>query len=622
MAQYTVKAGRRQITVRESLLDRAVRYFNPEAARRRMGARLGLEAATGTSGGYKGASKQRRALSAYLPGGGSADADLLPDLPVLRERSRDLVRNEPLAGGAINTVVTSVVGTGLALQAQVRADILGLDEQQAADWQAQAEREFELWAGSVECDAARTQNFYELQDLVFRATLESGDTFVLPPYIERPGSPYRLKLQVIEADRCANEVGKTGTSEIAGGVRCDSYGAPLAYYFLNEHPGNLRRKDRGGKWIEAFGAKSGRRQVLHVFKRLRPGQTRGEPYLAPVIELFKQLGNYTDAEVFAAVMSAFVAIKTVTPEGEGISNPLDSAIDGKTPGSSGDQARGGWNGELSPGLVVDLAPGEDFADHTPTRPNTGFDPFVQAILRQCGVRLELPFEVLVKHFTASYSAARAALLEAWKFYRSRRAWLAGQFCQPVYELFLEEAILRGRIAAPGFFADPLIRLAYCNAAWLGDGPGALDPMKEVSAIEKRIDIGLTSLKQEKAEYDGGDWEQTHQQRVKENEARKTAGLGAAKSPATPGGARPDDSEDKEDGTEADRRVSVTVNTPPVTIAAGAVQVAPPAVQVGGEVHHHHGRGKHIEKTVTARDERGLIKSLVEREVEDDTPGPK
>ena len=43
----------------------------------------------------------------------ASDQVTLPDLPALRERSRDLIRNAPLATGAINTVVvTNVVGTG------------------------------------------------------------------------------------------------------------------------------------------------------------------------------------------------------------------------------------------------------------------------------------------------------------------------------------------------------------------------------------------------------------------------------------------------------------------------------------------------------------------------------
>src|SRR5690606_394119 len=95
--------------------------------------------------------------------------------------SRDLVRNEPIAAGAVGGAVTSVVGTGLALQSRVDHEVLRMTEEQAEDWQKQTEREFCLWAESPACDATRTLDFYGLQALVFRAALESGDCFTLTP---------------------------------------------------------------------------------------------------------------------------------------------------------------------------------------------------------------------------------------------------------------------------------------------------------------------------------------------------------------------------------------------------------------------------------------------------------
>ncbi len=40
----------------------------------------------------------------------------------------------------------------------------------------------------------------------------------------------------------------------------------------------------------------------------RPGQRRGVPVLAPVIEALKQLGRYTDAELVAAVVSGLFTV--------------------------------------------------------------------------------------------------------------------------------------------------------------------------------------------------------------------------------------------------------------------------------------------------------------------------
>jgi len=78
----------------------------------------------------------------------------------------------------------------------------------------------------------------------------------------------------------------------------------------------------------------------------------------------------------------------------------------------------------------------------------------------------------------------------------------------------------GRIHAPGFFADPLIRKAYCGAEWVGDGPGSIDPLKEAMAAEKRIELEISTRAAESILHDGGDWEAKHRQRAKEERMRR------------------------------------------------------------------------------------------------------
>jgi lambda family phage portal protein len=184
-----------------------------------------------------------------------------------------------------------------------------------------------------------------------------------------------------------------------------------------------------------------------------------------------------------------------------------------------------WDGNLdSGGRAVNLLPGEEVESANPGRPNSEFDPFVQSILRQIGINLEIPYEVLVMHFQSSYSAARAALLAAWKTYRKWRDWMSTEFCQPVYELWLEEAVAKGRVNAPGFFASPVVREAWCGAIWIGDGPGSIDPVKEVEAANGRIDLGISTREAESVLHDGVDYETKHKQLKKEKEMRDRDGL--------------------------------------------------------------------------------------------------
>jgi lambda family phage portal protein len=360
-------------------------------------------------------------------------------------------------------------------------------------------------------------NFYQQQELAFRSELDSGDVFVLLPFIRRPMSVYALKVQLVEADRVCNPDGKKDTEMLCGGVERDSVGAPAAYHILQQHPHGLTLTARKWQRVPAYGSSTGRRNVIHLFDKRRPGQTRGYPYLSPVIESLRGLGNYSEAELTAAVVSSFFTVFIKSPGGMGIG--LDSS--GTAPTST---PKSGDTVSLGAGALVDLAPGEEISTANPGRPNTAFDPFVQAVLRQIGVALELPFELLIKHFTSSYTAARGALLEAWRFFRKRREHLGERFCQPIYEAWLEEAVALGRIDAPGFFDDPSIRAAWCGTAWHGDSAGQIDPLKEAQAAQVRLDTMLTTHARETAEITGEDWEDVIERRAWERDIMKDLDL--------------------------------------------------------------------------------------------------
>jgi lambda family phage portal protein len=487
--------------IKPNLLEKACAYFFPLQALERQKAHQAL------AGSYTGASVHRGALSQWQTGGQDADSDLLPDLGIMRMRSRDLARNNPLAAGVINTVCTSVVGTGLSLQARIDRDFLKLPSAAADALTAAIEREFAVWAESSDCDLGRQLTFYDYQALAFRSMLENGDSFVLFSHLERPNDPYPLRLQLIEADRVCNPSGVSDSDRLAGGVEKDAYGAPIAYHVLDKHPGGLSLSHNNWRILPARDALD-RRTLLHLYTQLRPHQSRGVPYLAPVIEAFKQLGMYTHAEVMAALVSAKFTVFVKTADGN-----VQFA-----------ESRHQRDYALKSGAIIGLSEGEEISTVNPGRPNAAFDPFVQSILRQIGVALELPYEVLIKHFTASYSAARAATLEAWKFFNARREFLGTHFCQAVYEQWFTHAVTMGRIHAPGFFSDPRVRKAYTNALWVGTAPPQIDPLKEITAAALRIEVGVSSLARETAALTGMDWQVEFHQQVKEARLREAFGL--------------------------------------------------------------------------------------------------
>ena len=340
--------------------------------------------------------------------------------------------------------------------------------------------------------------------------------------------PYDLRVRLIEADRLSNPMGNTNPL-IIGGVEVNPAGEVIAYHISTHHPLSWEYSETKWTRVAAYGEKTGRRNVLHIMNRERIGQRRGVPFLAPVIEALKQLGQYTDAELTAAIVSGLFTV--AIEKDENSDEDMVGAFEGEEQQADGSEEN---TVELEPGLVWDLAKGEKATPLTPGRPNANFDSFVTSICRQIGAALEIPYEILLKHFTSSFTASRGALLEFWKMVKMYRNWLSADFCQPIFEEWLAEAVAKGRIAAPGFFADPLVRRAYCRAEWNGPAQGLLNPVQEVDAAAKRVENYFSTGEREAAEMNGSDFYRNVQQRRQEKKIIKEAeGIADAKTTPAP-----------------------------------------------------------------------------------------
>lgn len=527
-----------------NILDRAVAAIAPIHAAKRAAARAALSVIDSGYGNY-GANQTKKSLRGWNYHGGSSKEDIEDNLDVLRQRSRDAYMGIPTAAAALKTMRTNVVASGLVPAPQIDGEFLGLSDEQTEKLQAQIIREFGLWADSSVCDAERVDNFWKLQQLAFISSLMNGDVISLLPFKPHPGQPYDLRIKLIEADRvCSPDgfdrltpctVNGHNVHSIVQGVETDADGMVVAYWICNRHPlgSNSAADAEGIQWnrVEAYGAKTGRRNVLHVMSRERIGQRRGVPLLAPVLEALKQLGRYTDAEITAAVLSAMftVFVKSAAPNdgrpfGEMI--PPEELIDEQDKSSI----------ELAPGAIIDLNPGEEVQFADPKHPVNGYDAFTNATIRLIGAGLEIPPEVMLKQFTTSYSAARGALNEFWRTCGMHRDWFTDDFCQPIYEEWFAEAVARGRIKAPGFFSDPAIRKAYVSCSWNGPARTNLNPVQEVDAAIKRQDVGFSTAQEETAQMTGGDYNRNIKQRAIEvarmQEVNKIKGQAAQPAPVT------------------------------------------------------------------------------------------
>ena len=522
----TESRNRLATAVQPTLVDRVVGFFSPPAALNRIRARASLEMATSLfGGGYTGARTDRPSLRNWTPWAGSADADTLVDLPALRARSRDAVRNQPLASGAISTNVLNVVGTGLKPKSQLDRELLGLTDEEAQAWERRAERIFAHHSARI--DVEGELSFAGLQALVFQAVLESGDVLPIRRFVERDGEILGTRIQIVEADRISNPRGIPALQQrgLAAGVEIDRDGRVLAYYVADGHPGDAFAGPLNWERVEVHG-EAGRRAKL-LFLKKRPGQRRGVPILAPVLERLKQISRLSEAELAASVLNAFFTVFIKHTGGD----PADVGLNGfvGTGGVAENVDGAGYEAperelHLGQGTVVDLMEGEEIESADPSRPNVKFDPFWVAMVREVGVAIDMPVEVLVKHFQSSYSASRAAFLMAWKSFLVHRSWLAGGLCRLAWEWTLDEAVARGLLEAPGYFDDPLVRDAWLAVEWTGDAPGEIDENKAVDAALKRIGSGISTLAEETIRLTGGDWERKHPQRAREARMRREAGL--------------------------------------------------------------------------------------------------
>lgn len=493
-----------------------------------------------------GASQTRRALKGFTATSSSPNEDINWNNYTLRQRGRMLYMSSPVAASAIKTNRTKVVGIGLSLKSSVDAETLGITQEAAKAWQHTVEREFALWAEKKEnCDAIGVSNFYQMQGLALMSWLINGDTFgVIQRKDPTKLNPYTLRVHMVEADRISTPVGENGIPLVGGGptdgrnrdngnriydgVEVDDHGMIAAYHICNVYPNQMIRDPvLTPSWtrVLAYGRRTGLPNILHVMDSERPDQYRGVTFLAPVIESLLNISRYTQSELMAALIQSFFTawITTETNPAQIPMNEVGYGPDDDPDNPPDSEVSENPNEyEMGPGTVFHLKDGEKINFGNPSVPSAGFEAFFRVICKEIGAALEIPYDTLLKEFNASYSASRAALMEAWEAFRMRRTLLVNMFCQPIYEIWLSEAVATGRVKAPGFFTDPAIRAAYCKAQWLGPVQGQLDPTKEINANLLAISHGIKTHEQVTREYGGGDWVENVERLTVENELLRKA----------------------------------------------------------------------------------------------------
>lgn len=491
------------------ILDSIVSAVSPLSGLRRMQARKLLRS-------YQGAEPSRVA-SSRTPKNQPADMELLGPFGAdrLRAWARDMVRNNAYAWGVVDTIVSSVVGCGIKAQSTYETPE-GEDVEDVNDVRDK------LWAEWCEvCDVNGLYTFEELQAAVQREIVEAGE--VLVRIIRTPDTVYRgilrpvpLALEVIEADRLAGDkdtyaarLSADNGNRIIRGVEVDDLGKPVAYWIYKDHPLQPYAFTRTPERIPA-------NEIMHLFRRDRVGQTRGVTWFAPALSWIRDLGTYVDNELQAsAVASCFtVAIKSHTPVG----NLFDPD------GGTGTDAAGNRQRYVEPGMIMELAPGEDVVGLNPGRPNAGAEPWIQLILRGIAVGTGLSYEVVARDYSqTSYSSSRTSQLEDRRRFRCWQQYLIRHLCQPVWDAFCDAAAisaLRGFATSAELLDD---RRRFAPVEWQTPEWEWVDPQSEQTASEMALN-SFTDTYQNVLGSRGRSFRSVFYQRAKEERMRKKLGL--------------------------------------------------------------------------------------------------
>ena len=477
---------------------------------------------------HYGADQENKELQGWYPPELSGDGELLPELQVLRARTQDLIRNHGLTSGAVQTHLDNIVGPNLRLSMKPNFKTLGITPEAAKDWARDTEIKFAAWAEDPDafCDASQRHTFNGLLQMAYRSYLTSFESLATIEWQpNRPGAKFATCIQQIDPARLQNPDGEGDNEFLRAGVVLGTMGEPKAYWFASHMQGDpqqfqtmitYKRVPRSAPW--------GRRLVVHVFDGEKPGQTRGKTGLVSIIAKTKMLEKLEQSSLQAAILNAMYAAVVESPvawdligASLGADNTRAKRLDGldKYMGDRSTWHKDGfirYNGVKIPHLY----PGEELKLTTPEHPTASFSAFHESILRHLAGGFNMTYEQFSRDYSkTNYSSARAAMLEAWKFFSGRRKFIAGAIATQYMAAWLEEAMDKGIVATPAGAPDFLdAKAAYCQCVWIGPGRGHIDPLKEEQAIGEAFNNNTTTLEKECAEK-GLDWEEVIEQRAAE-----------------------------------------------------------------------------------------------------------
>lgn len=469
-----------------NILDRTIAWFSPEWAYKRLAFRQYVDAMRN----YDAADNNHLNAGWRVVNAPAETTDgMYRD--IIRARSRDLERNSDILESVLLAFERNVVGSGFNLQAKTDDEELN----------AQIEEIFKQWCRPKNCDVTQQQSFSEICRMIVRRQKVDGGIIIILRYIDDGIVP--LALQIYEVDDLDTMIPPTNNKKIVNGIEYNEYNRPVAYY--------LRKYDEFGNYT-GTSERVDARHVLFLFQKKRPSQLREMSELSSTIPRIRDTNQYMEAvgvkERVAALLAVF--IKRVTPSGGGFT------------GRSANEKRHAYNGKmLTPGMIMELNPGDDIGVVQPPSQASNSAEFVRLQQRLSSSSQGISYEVAARDMSqVNYSSARQGLIEDQKTYLILQQYLIDHFLTPVYEAFIESAVLAGKLKIKDFFIN---KEKYLKHKWIAPGTKWIDPLKEATANKVALETNQTTLA-EIVGSAGHDWREIIDQRAEEIEYMKQKGV--------------------------------------------------------------------------------------------------
>ncbi len=438
-----------------NIVERAIAAVSPGWAAQRALSRTTLDAVRG----YEAATTDRR-TAGWITGAGSANAEIGPVLSLLRNRGRDLARNDSSSARAVKTLVTYSIGTGIVPSSRATAK----------DRRRRINKAFRRWRRR--CDVDGRYDYFGLQRLAARTVFECGECLVLRVWNRDQRGRARMQIRVIEPDHLdATKTGqRNGENTILDGIEFDANGVRVAYWIYPDHPGDLTASLKGLRSSVRHPAAD----VIHLYEKDRPSQQRGVPRGVSAFMRVRDLGDYETAELMRKKIESCYAAFI---EGGSASNALMN---------SSQQGKGGRQTEkLQPGMIKYMNTGEKVTFGQPSAIGGYADYRVghlQSIAAGYGVMYEHVSGDLSRVNFASFKAGMITFRQDIEDFR----WLTfiPTFCEGTYAWFVEALWQLGQVDATEDDDE---------ADWVAPQYESIDRLKDAQADHQELRDGTVDL---------------------------------------------------------------------------------------------------------------------------------